>query len=789
MQKIEEQIAQELDVSIEQINSAIKLLDEGATVPFIARYRKEATGGLSDVQLRRLSERLLYIRELNDRRDTIINALKEQKQLTPQLESALIAADNKQRLESLYQPYKKKRQTRGQMAKTAGLEPLAEKLLTDIATAPSELAAPFIQAEGDYADEKAVLEGAKYILMEQLCETPELLDEIHDYMGKRAYIISKVLKDKENEGQKFRDYFEHEEAIAKTPSHRALALLRGRKEGILQLKVDLPTAQSEAQEVHPCETIILQAIKKLIPEQAEPSEWLQTLARWTWRVKIQSQIQTEQLSELKTRADDEAIKVFAQNLDDLLMAAPAGQKATLGLDPGIRTGVKATAVDGTGKLLAHTTVFPHEPQNAWDESIHTLAELCKAHNIELISIGNGTASRETDKLVHEMLKKHPDISAKRLIVNEAGASVYSASEYASKEFPELDVSFRGAVSIARRLQDPLAELVKIDPKSIGVGQYQHDTNRAKLSRALESVVEDCVNAVGVDVNTASAPLLARIAGLNETIANNIVNYRDQNGSFASRDSLKSVPRLGNKTFEQAAGFLRVTNGSNPLDTSAVHPESYCIVEKIAADNEKSIGALIGDKAFLQAINAEDFVTEQCGLPTVIDIISELEKPGRDPRPEFKTATFKEGIDTISDLKPDMVLEGVISNVTNFGAFVDIGVHQDGLIHISMLSNKFISSPREVVKTGDIVTVKVIEIDVERNRISLSKLLDKRAPQKAANPNKKSSDKQRNESAKGKDRSKVNKIQQKRKSSTNKETVATTKLADLFANAKPIRTKK
>ncbi len=793
-------IAAELTIDIKQARSAIELLDGGATVPFIARYRKEVTNGLTDIQLRQLEERLIYLRELEDRRDAILKSIKEQEKLTPELEQSIREADSKHRLEDLYLPYKKKRRTKGQLAKEAGLEPLAESLLNDPTLDPTATATPYINKEAGYEDEKAVLAGAKYILMERFSEEADLLATLRNYLNENAHIISTVAKEKEESGKKYRDYFEHNERIAKTPSHRALAILRGRKESVLQVKVDIDPKTSNStddkQASHPCEQMIAKHIHFIANDRAA-DHWLSEVIRWTWRVKIHSQMENELLSDLKSRSEDEAIKVFSQNLHDLLMAAPAGPKNTLGLDPGIRTGVKVTALDGTGKLLSHTTIFPHEPKKEWDKSINVLAKLCKEHAIELISIGNGTASRETDRLVSDMLKQHTDLHATKLIVSESGASVYSASEYASKEFPKLDVSFRGAVSIARRLQDPLAELVKIDPKAIGVGQYQHDANQSKLARALDGVVEDCVNAVGVDVNTASAPLLARIAGLNQTIATNIVSYRDQYGPFKSRATLKEVPRLGNKTYEQAAGFLRVNNGENPLDASAVHPEAYPLVQSIAQKHERTVTSLINDSAFLQSIDAHAFADEQFGVPTVMDILQELEKPGRDPRPEFKTAQFKEGIESINDLKENMILEGVISNVTNFGAFVDLGVHQDGLIHISMLSDKFISNPREVVKAGDIVKVKVIEIDIERNRIGLTRMINERAvtgaPSKRATDKERRTDKPANRAKAASQKSRATGDPRRSSTSKRSDSKAPSKqggtFADLFANAKQIRSKR
>ena len=719
-------IAQELGVNPAQVNAAVALLDEGATVPFIARYRKEATGGLDDTQLRNLEERLRYLREMEERREAILKSIREQDKLTPELEAAINAADTKTGLEDLYLPYKPKRRTKAMIAREAGLEPLAQDLFGNPELNPEAEAEKYIDAEKGVADVKAALEGAKYILMEQFGEDAALLGKLRGFLFNTGILTAKLVEGKEEAGAKFRDYFDHKEALKSAPSHRALAMFRGRNEGVLQLAITVD--QEEESSRHPCEDMIAQQFD--IRDQGRPADkWLQEVVRWTWKIKLLTHLETDLLGELREKAEAEAIKVFAMNLKDLLMAAPAGPRATMGLDPGLRTGVKVAVVDATGQLVEHGAIFPHEPRNQWDESLKVLAHLVKKHNVELIAIGNGTASRETDKLAAELIKKHPELKVQKIVVSEAGASVYSASELAAKEFPKLDVSYRGAVSIARRLQDPLAELVKIDPKSIGVGQYQHDVSQTQLARSLDAVVEDCVNAVGVDVNTASEALLARISGLNKTIAGNIVNFRNANGQFASRDALKQVPRLGDKTFEQAAGFLRIMNGSNPLDRSAVHPEAYPIVEKIAQKNERQVIQVVGDVGFLKKLAANDYVDDKFGLPTVTDILKELEKPGRDPRPEFKTAEFKEGVETMDDLKPGMILEGVVTNVTNFGAFVDIGVHQDGLVHISLLSNTYVADPREVVKAGDIVQVKVIEIDLPRKRISLSMKLDEAAGEK------------------------------------------------------------
>ncbi len=713
-------LAQELNVRPSQIEAAVGLLDEGATVPFIARYRKEVTEGLDDTQLRNLEERLGYLREMEERRAAILKSIEEQGKLTPELKTQILDADTKARLEDLYLPYKPRRVTKGMLAREAGIEPLAEALLADPTLVPETEAAKFLNPALNYADTKAVLDGAKHILMERFAESADLLARLRTFMTEHGEVVAKVVPGKENEGAKFRDYFEHREALASMPSHRALAVFRGRNEGFLT--VALAVQGQEEGMPHPAEGMIA-AFAGIKNEKRAADAWLQEVVRWTWRVKLLTHLETDLLGDTKGQAEEEAIKVFAHNLKDLLMAAPAGPRATLGLDPGLRTGVKVAVVDNTGKLVDHGVIFPHEPKNQWDQSIAVLAVLCERHKVDLIAIGNGTASRETDKLAAELIKKHSELKMTKIVVSEAGASVYSASALAAAEFPDLDVSYRGAVSIARRLQDPLAELVKIDPKSIGVGQYQHDVNQVKLARSLDAVVEDCVNAVGVDVNTASSALLARIAGLNTTIAQNIVNYRDSNGVFKTREELKKVPRLGDKTFEQAAGFLRIMQGENPLDASAVHPESYPVVEKIARQSTKDIRDVIGDARFLKAVNAADFVDEKFGLPTVTDILKELEKPGRDPRPEFKTATFQDGVTEIKDLKPGMILEGVVTNVANFGAFVDVGVHQDGLVHISALSTKFVKDPREVVRAGDVVKVKVMEVDAARARIALTMRLE------------------------------------------------------------------
>ncbi len=723
MPSISQRIADELSVRESQVASAIKLLDEGSTVPFIARYRKEATGGLDDTQLRTLEERLSYLRELEERRESILSSVREQGKLTPELELQIRQADTKTRLEDLYLPYKPKRRTKAQIAREAGLEPLADLLLSDPSRQPDAEAAAFVGADKGVADVKAALDGARHILVERFGEDAELVGKLRASMADKGVVTSKVIEEKRAEGAKFSDYFEFDEPWAKVPSHRALALFRGRAQGVLDIRLDLPVEDGQP---HPAERTI--AAHTGIRDQGRPADkWLSDVVRWTWKLKIGPHVETDLMGDLRERAEDEAIRVFARNLHDLLLAAPAGPRTTIGLDPGIRTGVKVAVVDATGKLVDTATIYPHQPKNDWDGSIATIAALAVRHKAELISIGNGTASRETDKLVADLFKRHPELTLTKLVVSEAGASVYSASETAAAEFPKLDVSLRGAVSIARRLQDPLAELVKIEPKSIGVGQYQHDVSAGKLARSLDAVVEDCVNAVGVDLNTASVPLLTRVSGLNETIARNIVEHRDRNGAFRSRRQLLDVARLGPKTFEQAAGFLRIREGDNPLDTSAVHPEAYPLVERILKKTGKDLGSVIGDARFLRGLNAEDFTDERFGVPTVEDILKELEKPGRDPRPEFKTATFQEGVEELKDLQPGMVLEGVVTNVTAFGAFVDIGVHQDGLVHISQLSTSFVKDPHTVVKAGDIVKVKVLEVDIPRKRIGLTMRLTDAAP--------------------------------------------------------------
>ncbi|ELH3007879.1 TPA: RNA-binding transcriptional accessory protein [Vibrio vulnificus] len=710
-------IAQELNVRPEQVTAAVALIDDGNTVPFIARYRKEVTGGLDDTQLRNLDSRLSYLRELDDRRQTILKSIQEQGKLTAELESEILTADSKTRLEDLYLPYKPKRRTKGQIAIEAGLEPLADTLWNHPQTEPESEAIRYINADKGVEDSKAALDGARAIIMERIAEDANLLEKIRQYLNRHAEIVSRVVAGKEHEGEKFKDYFEHNEAISKVPSHRALAMLRGRNEGFLSLTLNADPQQEESVRQSYCETLIADHYGVTL-SNAPADNWRKQVISWAWRIKVSMHMETELMAAMKERAEIEAIEVFATNLKDLLMAAPAGPRATLGLDPGLRTGCKVAVVDATGKVLATDTIYPHVPQNQYDRAMQTVAALIKQHNVDLIAIGNGTASRETDAFAADLIQRG-NLKVQKIMVSEAGASVYSASELAAKEFPNMDVSLRGAVSIARRLQDPLAELVKIDPKSIGVGQYQHDVSQSMLAKRLDAVVEDCVNAVGVDVNTASAALLTRVAGLSTTLAQNIVDFRDEHGRFDSRTTLKKVPRLGPKAFEQCAGFLRIMDGKNPLDASSVHPEAYPVVKAIAEKNQKAVKALIGDSSFLKGLRAVDYTDEHFGVPTVTDIIKELDKPGRDPRPEFKTATFAEGIHNVSDLEVGMILEGVVSNVANFGAFVDIGVHQDGLVHISALTDRFVSDPREVVKAGDIVKVKVMEVDVQRKRIALS----------------------------------------------------------------------
>jgi len=729
-QHIARTIATDIAASAAQVQAAIALLDEGATVPFIARYRKEVTGGLDDTQLRLLEERLSYLRELEDRRAAVIASIEEQGKMTDALRADLLAADTKARLEDLYLPYKPKRRTKGQIAREAGLEPLADALLGNPALAPEAEAVRYVDADKGVADVKAALDGARAILTERLAEDAALVGAMRDFLHSHGRIRARVIPGKEAEGAKYSDYFDHLEPIAQIPSHRLLALFRASKEEIIDLSL-LPFSSSAPKAVaaEALDEAIAAghavaegriAVHAGVADQGRAADrWLLDTVRQAWRVKLHLHLTVDLFGQARAAAEDEAIRIFGDNLKDLLMAAPAGPKVVMGLDPGIRTGVKVAVVDATGKLLDTATVYPHEPRRQWDASLGELGVLCRKHGVNLIAIGNGTASRETDRLAGELIRKLPECAIGKIVVSEAGASVYSASELAAREFPTLDVSLRGAVSIARRLQDPLAELVKIDPKSIGVGQYQHDVNQVKLARALDARVEDCVNAVGVDVNTASAPLLARVAGLSASVAENVVRHRDANGPFPDRRALLKVPRLGDKAFEQCAGFMRIANGENPLDASAVHPEAYPVVERILRASGREMRQVIGDTGFLRSLKAENYTDEKFGLPTVRDILKELEKPGRDPRPEFKTATFAEGVEDIRDLKPGMVLEGVVSNVAAFGAFVDLGVHQDGLVHVSALSDKFVKDPREVVKAGDIVKVKVMEVDIARQRIGLS----------------------------------------------------------------------
>lgn len=716
---IETRIAKAVGASVDQVRAAVDLLDEGATVPFIARYRKEVTGGLDDTQLRDLQEQLIYQRELEERRASILQALSDSGKLTEELERDIWAADTKQRLEDLYLPYKPKRRTRAQVAREAGLEPLAMMLWEDPMRDPETQAAAFVNPDKGVADVRVALDGARDILAEVFFENADMLEELREFLWKKAYLVSKVVPEKETDpvAAKYSDYFDYDEPIETVPSHRALAVFRGRQEGLLTVKV-LLTEEEEALPVHPCQALIARAhgIKNL----GRPADvWLAGVVRWCWRVKCLASVEGDLLTRLRERAETEAIGVFGTNLKDLLLAAPAGHKGVIGLDPGIRTGVKVAVISDTGAVLDTTVIYPHEPRRDWEGSIHTLAQLARKYGSKLISIGNGTASRETDKLAGDLISRHPELGLTKIVVSEAGASVYSASAAAAAELPDLDVSYRGAVSIARRLQDPLAELVKIDPKAIGVGQYQHDVNQSELARKLDAVVEDCVNAVGVDVNTASAALLVRVAGLSSLQAKSIVSWREKNGAFAERRALLDVPRLGPKTFEQAAGFLRIPDAADPLDASGVHPEAYPVVQRIVEKTGLSVKSLIGNHDVLSRLKASDYTDEQFGVPTVTDILKELEKPGRDPRPEFKTAKFQEGVHEIKDLVPGMTLEGVVSNVAAFGAFVDIGVHQDGLVHVSELSDRFVRDPREVVKVGDIVRVRVLDVDVARKRISLS----------------------------------------------------------------------
>ena len=734
---IDEQIAKELQVKKEQVKAAIQLLDEGATVPFIARYRKEVTGGLDDTQLRHLEERLIYLRELEDRRNSILASIEEQGKLTPELKADIDAAETKQRLEDLYLPYKQKRRTKAQIAREAGIEPLADALLDNPELAPEAEAEKYLNIDAGFADAKAVLDGARQILMERFAEDPELVGQLRDYLNEHGMVQSKVVEGKETEGAKFRDWFDFYEPLNSMPSHRALALLRGRNEGFLQVSLVLDSElnqETPSTAPNPCEQRI--ANRFGIKQQSRPADkWLNDTVRWTWRVKLSLHLELDLMGQLREKSEEEAIRIFGKNLKDLLLAAPAGQHVTMGVDPGIRTGCKLAIVDATGKLLDTDTIYPHEPRRDWAGAMTTIAALAKKHGVSLVAIGNGTASRETDKLIQDVMKQFPELKLTKLVVSEAGASVYSASELAAREFPQLDVSLRGAVSIARRLQDPLAELVKIEPKSIGVGQYQHDVSQLKLARSLDAVVEDCVNAVGVDVNTASAPLLTRISGLNASLASNIVSYRDAHGAFKTRQELLEVPRLGDKTFEQAAGFLRIRDGENPLDASSVHPEAYPVVEKMIADLKQPIKSIMGNNSVLRSLSAAKYTDDRFGLPTVQDIFKELEKPGRDPRPEFRTASFADGVEEVKDLVPGMMLEGVVTNVAAFGAFVDIGVHQDGLVHISALSNTFVKDPHDVVKAGQVVRVKVLEVDLPRKRIALTmRMSDEAAPKRERHDN-------------------------------------------------------
>ncbi|MEI7255632.1 Tex family protein [Dickeya dadantii] len=713
-------IASELQARNEQVSAAIQLLDEGNTVPFIARYRKEVTGGLDDTQLRQLETRLSYLRELEERRQTILKSIEEQGKLTDALATSINTTLSKTELEDLYLPYKPKRRTRGQIAIEAGLEPLADSLWNDPSQTPELVAEAYINADNGVADVKAALDGARYILMERFAEDAALLAKVRDYLWKNAHLVSRMVEGKEEEGAKFRDYFDHHEPLSQVPSHRALAMFRGRNEGVLQLSLNADPQFDEPPKESHCEHIIIEHLGLRLGN-APADGWRRAVVNWTWRIKVLLHLETELMGSVREKAEDEAINVFARNLHDLLMAAPAGMRATMGLDPGLRTGVKVAVVDATGKLVATDTIYPHTGQTA--KAATVVAALCIKHQVELVAIGNGTASRETERFFLDTQKQFPDVKAQKVIVSEAGASVYSASELAALEFPDLDVSLRGAVSIARRLQDPLSELVKIDPKSIGVGQYQHDVSQTQLAKKLDAVVEDCVNGVGVNLNTASVPLLTRVAGLTRLMAQNIVSWRDENGRFNNRDQLLKVSRLGPKAFEQCAGFLRINHGDNPLDASTVHPEAYPVVERILAATEQKLQDLMGNASALRSLKPASFTDDRFGVPTVTDIIKELEKPGRDPRPEFKTASFADGVETLNDLLPGMILEGAVTNVTNFGAFVDIGVHQDGLVHISSLSDRFVEDPHQVVKAGDIVKVKVLEVDLQRKRIALTMRLD------------------------------------------------------------------
>ena len=735
MANINQKIAEELGVREQQVAATVELLNGGATVPFVARYRKEITGGLDDAQLRTLEERLTYLRELEERRLVILESVREQGKLDDALELAIKTADTKGRLEDIYLPFKPKRRTKAEIAKEAGLTPLADILLAEPQNDPKVVAESYVDAEKQVADVTAALDGARAILVERFAEDADLIGALREQMWSNGLMASKVRNGKKTEGEKFKDYFDFSEPLHKLPSHRVLALFRGEKEEILDLAMlpePVPATPAPAATPSSYEMKIMQRVG--VSDQGRPGDkWLTDTVRWAWRTKIQVHLNIDLRMRLWTSAEEEGVRVFASNLRDLLLAAPAGARVTMGLDPGYRSGVKTAVVDATGKVVATTTIYPHEPQRAWDASLATLGKLAVQHKVELIAIGNGTASRETDKLASDLLKLLPDLKMTKIVVSEAGASVYSASAFASEELPELDVTLRGAVSIARRLQDPLAELVKIDPKAIGVGQYQHDLGESKLARSLDAVVEDCVNGVGVDLNTASAPLLARVSGIGTGLAQSIVQHRDANGPFKSRKALKDVPRLGPKAFEQCAGFLRINDGEDPLDKSGVHPEAYPLVRKIIETTKSDIHALIGNADVLRKVQPKTFVDDTFGLPTVTDILKELEKPGRDPRPAFKAAVFMEGVEKVSDLKPGMILEGTVTNVAAFGAFVDVGVHQDGLVHISAMSKTFIKDPREVVKPGDIVKVKVLEVEVARKRIALSLRMDDPVGAKADRP--------------------------------------------------------
>ncbi len=722
-----QQLARELSVRPQQVQAATALLDDGATVPFIARYRKESTGGLDDVQLRRLEERLVYLRELNERRTTVLERIREQGKLTPELERAIVAADTKQRLEDLYLPYRRKRRSRGQVAREAGLEPLAYLLLKEPDMEPVQAASQYRNEEHGFADAEAVLEGARHILAEDLAEDPELVGAVREHVRRHGVLHARVAPGMQEKGAKFADYFDYSERLRRIPSHRALALFRGRREKVLRLELDPGDNETAAQH---CEQLVARHAG-IVHRGRAADDWLAAVVRFTWRVKLLTRLETDLLGELREEAEQEAIGVFARNLEDLLLSPPAGPRCVMGIDPGIRTGCKVAVVDATGKLLETATVHPLPPRNDRDGALAALASIAARHRVELVAVGNGTGSRETDRLVVDLRRQHPELKLEHVLVSEAGASVYSASELASQEFPELDVSLRGAVSIARRLQDPLAELVKIDPGSIGVGQYQHDVSQARLARALDAVVEDCVNGVGVDVNTASAALLARVSGLSTGLAERLVAFRDANGPFPDRKSLSRVPRLGEKTFEQAAGFLRIRGGTTPLDASAVHPEAYPVVERLIKASGRDLQQLIGDGAYLRSLNAADYTDERFGEPTVRDILQELEKPGRDPRPAFTTVSFRDGVETPEDLGPGMILEGVVTNVTNFGAFVDVGVHQDGLVHISAMAQRFVRDPRDIARSGQVVRVKVLEVDLKRRRIALTMRLEDPLPGETA----------------------------------------------------------